>query len=871
MVKFTLLSCACCVALSLQPTFTATAHETTTTTADRNNNNAIILEDEEEGSPHNNNSNNNNSEPTTAPRPVVCSHELNAYCPPNTTCCPKYSISSSRYSSGSKSSSSSPRSSRHYLENDDDIVGYSCLMSWSSRVAQGPCCADDYDEDDDAATEEEASKLFLFGSGCAAGYTCAAPIASSTSAAASSSSSAPSSFLQHEPHCQRNDHHNHHHDSSTSSSTPNEYERMPRYLTCPAFAMKDIATPYGLPIPLSAATTANNKLNDGGVSPGEKHDGDGDVDVDDYMGQLAYFTNMGPLLTAASSTTSLKQPSQQHQQHQHHHANVTTAVIGIHGSGRDAGSYLCAMIAATAAVPTVKKEEQDGSTATTASTANKLVEKKMDQQPPLEVLEKSFINDKKKLLLHLDDASNNVRSTLRRSRRQRRHRRVQNDDKKGITATTETDTEKKQDEQILVIAPWFLAPADGQPDSSSSPSSSSSLPFLQWVDDAPIEHTFRYGAESIDVPVSSSSSTMTTISSYGAMDVLLETLCNKTNYPNLERIVIAGHSAGGQFVHRWGLSSDSWCFGDNYVGDDGDGDDDDYDSSDAASSAAEEEEEEGHTNLDNNLPSIRVVAANPRSYAYLDERRYFPTDDDAAAAVAVANMGLMDDKGKVGEEDKNLSPFNQLDFRSPTTSELDDCQEYNRYCWGLEDNPDLPAPYITNNVNKLIAKNGGGGDNGDDDDVNNTDDLFCRYASRDIVYLSGQRDTKQLGNQICDEDGYQGPSRRERSERFYASLQIRGDEIRSSCLRSRHQRDGDVDAVMGGVEGGEERGGKNGNSSRLFVAEMSRAKGGFCSRHMKDENVQVHGRIVVKNVGHDHALIFQSKEGREGMFSDSSF
>jgi len=126
--------------------------------------------------------------------------------------------------------------------------------------------------------------------------------------------------------------------------------------------------------------------------------------------------------------------------------------------------------------------------------------------------------------------------------------------------------------------------------------------------------------------------------------------------------------------------------------------------------------------------------------------------------------------------------------------------------------------------------------------------------------------TKHLGNQICDEDGYQGPSRRERSERFFASLQVRGDDIlRSSFSSSRGGTRGDASKE-------EEQGSESDVES--FVAEMSRAKGGFCARrHDAVENddgekkVQVHDRIVVKHVGHDHALIFQSEEGRDGMFS----
>ena len=453
------------------------------------------------------------------------------------------------------------------------------------------------------------------------------------------------------------------------------------------------------------------------------------------IGQLAYFTNMGPLVAgdnaAATSTNS----------------HVTTAIIGIHGSGRDAGSYLCALIAAVG-----KKNGVSSSL---------LEESLMDMQDKITRME------------------NDNAITQRRRRAQNSNR-----GDEGING-----------DNTLIIAPWFLAPADGEPESSSS----STLPFLHWVDDAPVEHTFRYGAESI---TSSSTTISSSISSYATMDLLLETLCNTHNYPNLKRIVVAGHSAGGQFVHRWGLTSDSWCFGDSV-----------------------QQQQQQHER-DNELPSIRIVAANPRSYAYLGKRRYFPAQD---ADISILN------EDEEGETKDTLSPFSKLDFREPTGSELDDCQEYNQYCWGLQDNPNVPAPYISNNVNVLMPTS-------DEDNSN----LFCRYANRDVVYLSGFRDTKKLGNQICNEDGYQGPSRRLRSERFYASLQVRGEEIVSSCR---------------GVT----------KNEALIGGEMSKVKEGFCARHLDDDDVKVHDRIIVSNVGHDHALIFQSKEGKKGMFSEPSF
>ena len=254
------------------------------------------------------------------------------------------------------------------------------------------------------------------------------------------------------------------------------------------------------------------------------------------------------------------------------------------------------------------------------------------------------------------------------------------------------------------------------------------LPWLRWHDSEPIAHTFRYGAESLGVPVednrSSKKATTTSVSSFAAMDVLLEALCDRTNYPSLELVVVAGHSAGGQFVHRYGISSGTPCL--DYRDD----------------------------NNDDNPPRVRLVAANPRSFAYLDGRRYLPRKDGAGSSEAAPDV-------RGGEETETLTPFGELELRVPDADELDDCAGYNRYEWGLESNPDVPAPYVSSNLD---------GFDGDEDEA------FCRYALRDVVYLSGERDVGRLGDQICDEDGYQGPSRRERSERFFAGLQAGGTE-----------------------------------------------------------------------------------------------
>jgi len=430
--------------------------------------------------------------------------------------------------------------------------------------------------------------------------------------------------------------------------------------------------PYGLPIPLSAATPSTSRYNNFGNK--EK------VREGIPFGQLAYFTNQGPLSSPGSNSED--------------HSHIKTAVIGIHGSGRDASSYLCALIAAMS-------------------------------------------------------GPNDVSSVFKTAGKESVHRRA-----KGSGAK---DTP-------LLIAPWFLAPIDGTPQSTSP---ILDIPWLQWHDQNPIAHTFRYGAESVEVPLQDGSKT--SISSYGAMDALLDTLCNRDFYPSLQQIVVAGHSAGGQFVHRYGISSSHWCFGDSNL-----------------------------YPMERDYPNLRLVAANPRSFAYLDNRRYFPSSKSGTTGISHGNA---------------LSPFDELEFRSPTDMELEDCQEYNKYEWGLDDNENVPAPYVIHNIEAVAS----------------IAEVFCRYASRDIVYLSGERDRKHLGNQICDEDGYQGPSRRERSERFFSSLQVQGFEVLNGL------------SVSASLKGG-----------------------GYCDMFMHaDDPSLVHKRSLVRNVGHDHALVFQSKEGRD--------
>lgn len=86
------------------------------------------------------------------------------------------------------------------------------------------------------------------------------------------------------------------------------------------------------------------------------------------------------------------------------------------------------------------------------------------------------------------------------------------------------------------------------------------------------------------------------LTSFDFMDQILRTLADRKNFPNLAAIVVAGHSAGGQFVSRYEMA--------NRIGD------------------------------KLGIP-VHYVIANPSSYAWPDATRALPVGD-AAPANAVA-------------------------------------------------------------------------------------------------------------------------------------------------------------------------------------------------------------------------------------------
>jgi pimeloyl-ACP methyl ester carboxylesterase len=112
------------------------------------------------------------------------------------------------------------------------------------------------------------------------------------------------------------------------------------------------------------------------------------------------------------------------------------------------------------------------------------------------------------------------------------------------------------------------------------------------------------------------STTNGAISSFDFVDEILRELADKNNFPNLTRIVVAGHSAGGQFVSRYEMT--------NKV--------------DGALTGV----------------SISYVVANPSSYAWPADVRPLPVGD---ANPATADKEALGPRGEQVHTDFTFGPF----------------------------------------------------------------------------------------------------------------------------------------------------------------------------------------------------------------------
>ena len=157
----------------------------------------------------------------------------------------------------------------------------------------------------------------------------------------------------------------------------------------------------------------------------------------------------------------------------------------------------------------------------------------------------------------------------------------------------------------------------------------------------PRNDTWRTGGESLGGGVTS----------FDVIDELLRKLNDRTIFPNLKTIVVAGHSAGGQFVERYAMAS---------------------------------------TVYDSLAVKPSYVVMNPSSYAYLDELR--PTASAYPTQVATLAPGY-----QAPLPEKAPVPFARY-------RDAESCTGFDRWPYGLKDRNGYAAKVPDEVLKKQVAE-----------------------------------------------------------------------------------------------------------------------------------------------------------------------
>jgi hypothetical protein len=352
------------------------------------------------------------------------------------------------------------------------------------------------------------------------------------------------------------------------------------------------------------------------------------------------------------------------------------------------------------------------------------------------------------------------------------------------------------DDKTWVIAPLFAFHDDGDGDDDDLVLENGGTP-LRWGDDE--SDPWRSGASArVAAGRLYSEEDDDSLSSYRALDLLLAHLAGWGGehddeeeddgggsgghgrgplLPRLKRVVVAGHSSGGQYAQRWSLVSPVW---------------------EALGAPGASAGSDGAGPIRPNRVEVRSVAANPSSYAYLHPLRW----DESERRWAVPNATA--------------------------------CPGYDRWQWGLEgddrggDRDGDAAAAGAASMNPYVRRQlrAAGGARG----------LVVRFRSRRVIYLAGGQDRCNVsgsGNTgWCDSHGLetacmdqlQGPTRWERFRRYLSGLSLVGVPADGRVAEGAghdhslaFQSPEGIRALFGPVDDGEDGGG-GGDDERVAIA-----------------------------------------------------
>lgn len=128
-------------------------------------------------------------------------------------------------------------------------------------------------------------------------------------------------------------------------------------------------------------------------------------------------------------------------------------------------------------------------------------------------------------------------------------------------------------QDTIIIAPRFASSSDVPGNEVGACHDKLAASEANWICDPKRPDTWRSGGPEVSAD---------SLTSFDFLDALIRRLSDRKVFPKLTRIVVAGHSAGGQFVMRYAMAG--------------------------AGSAP-------------NGPDVSYIVANPSSYAYLDQFR----------------------------------------------------------------------------------------------------------------------------------------------------------------------------------------------------------------------------------------------------------